>query len=213
MRDTAMLPRRTFLTRAAAAVVLTGAFMTLRIRPVFAQSAVDRAVDFVRTTGNHLVSVINGNLPPAEKRQTLAKIIDSAVDVNGVAQFCLGRFWRTASSKEQEEYTQLFHSVLVNNISAKLGEYQGVKFTVGRAEDRDDNQVVSTIVERPNNAPAEVQWIISQASGSPKIVDVVAEGTSLRLTQRSDYAAYLTRNNNSVQALIEAMRQQIAQNG
>jgi phospholipid transport system substrate-binding protein len=208
-----MLSRRTFLTRTAAAAVLTGALMTLRIRPVFAQSTLDRAIDFVRTTGDHLVAVINGNMAAPEKRQTLAKIIDAAVDVNGVAQFCLGRFWRTASTKEQQEYTQLFHAVLVNNISAKLGEYQGVKFTVGRAEDRDDNQVVSTVVERPNNAPAEVQWIISQASGSPKIVDVVAEGTSLRLTQRSDYAAYLTRNNNSVQALIEAMRQQIAQNG
>jgi phospholipid transport system substrate-binding protein len=213
-----MLSRRTLLTRAAAAAVLTGAFLTLRIRPVFVQSAfaqstLDRAVDFVRATGDHLVAVINGNMPAADKRQTLAKIIDAAVDVNGVAQFCLGRFWRTASSKEQQEYTQLFHAVLVNNISAKLGEYQGVKFTVGRAEDRDDNQVVSTTVERPNNAPTEVQWIISQASGAPRIVDVVAEGTSLRLTQRSDYAAYLTRNNNSVQALIEAMRQQIAQNG
>jgi phospholipid transport system substrate-binding protein len=213
MRDTAMLPRRTFLTQAAAAVVLTGAFLTLRIRPVFAQSALDRAVDFVRTTGNQLVAVINGDMSPPDKRKTLARIIDGAVDVNSVAQFCLGRFWRTASSKEQAEYTQLFHAVLVNNISAKLGEYQGVKFTVGRAQDRDDNQVVSTVVERPNNQPAEVEWVISQASGTPKIVDVVPSATSLRLTQRSDYAAYLTRNNNSVQALIDAMRQQIAQNG
>jgi hypothetical protein len=30
---------------------------------------------------------------------------------------------------------------------------------------------------------------------------------------RSDYASYLTRNNNSIKALIDAMRQQIAQNG
>jgi phospholipid transport system substrate-binding protein len=213
MRDTAMLSRRTLLTRTTAVVVLTGAFLTLRIRPVFAQAALDRAVDFVKTTGNALVAVINGGMSPPDKRKTLAKIIDGAVDVNGVAQFCLGRFWRTASSKEQSEYTQLFHAVLVNNISAKLGEYQGVKFSVGRAQDRDDNQVVTTTVERPNSAPTEVEWIISQASGGPKIVDVVAEGTSLRLTQRSDYAAYLTRNNNSVQALIDAMRQQVAQNG
>ena len=190
MRDTVMLSRRIFLTRTAAVIVLTGAFAALRIRPGFAQAAVDHAVDFVRTTGNQLVSVINGSLPAAEKRQTLAKIIDGAVDVNGVAQFCLGRFWRTASGKEQAEYTQLFHTVLVTNISAKLGEYQGVKFTVGRAQQRDDNQVVSTTVERPNSAPAEVEWVISQASGAPKIVDVIAEGTSLRLTQRSDYAAY-----------------------
>ncbi len=208
-----MLPRRAFLTQAAAAIVLTGAFVTLRIRPVFADTAVDRAVAFVRATGDKLISIINGNLSPADKRQTLARVIDSAVDVNGVAQFCLGRFWRTASSKEQQEYTQLFHAVLVNNIAGKLGEYQGVTFSVGRAETRDDNQVVDTTVVRPNNAPTDVQWVISEASGSPKIIDVIAEGTSLRLTQRSDYASYLVRNNNNVQALIEAMRQQIAQNG
>jgi phospholipid transport system substrate-binding protein len=135
------------------------------------------------------------------------------VVVHGVARFCLGRFWRTASSSEQSEYTELFHSVLVNNIAAKLGEYQGVRFTIGRAQQRDDDVVVTTTVERPNNAPTDVDWVIDNSSGSPKIVDVVAEGTSLRLTQRSDYAAYLTRNNNSVQALIQAMRQQIAQNG
>ncbi len=208
-----MLPRRTFLTQAAATVVLAGAFLTLRVRPVFADTATQRAVAFVKTTGDALVSVINGDMSPPDKRAALAKIIEGAVDVNGVAKFCLGRYWRSASTKEQAEYTQLFHSVLVNNISAKLGEYQGVKFTVGRAQDRDDTQVVATTVERPNNAPTEVDWVISDASGSPKIIDVIAEGTSLRLTQRSDYAAYLTRNNNSVQALIEAMRQQIAQNG
>jgi phospholipid transport system substrate-binding protein len=58
-----------------------------------------------------------------------------------------------------------------------------------------------------------VDWIINGASSSPKIIDVVAEGTSLRLTQRSDYAAYLSRNNNNIDALISAMRQQVSQAG
>jgi phospholipid transport system substrate-binding protein len=71
---------------------------------------------------------------------------------------------------------------------------------------------VSSSVERPNNAPANVDWIISNAGPSPKIVDVVAEGTSLRLTQRSDYAAYLSHNGNNLQALIDAMKHQ-AQSG
>jgi phospholipid transport system substrate-binding protein len=213
-----MLHRRIVLTRTAAAIVLTGTFMTPRIRPflirpAFADTAVDRAVAFVRATGDKLISIINGNLSPADKRQTLARIIDNTVDVNGVAQFCLGRFWRTASSKEQQDYTQLFHAVLVNNIAGKLGEYRGVTFTVGRAEPRDDTQMVDTTVVRPNSAPSDVQWMISEAIGSPKIIDVTAEGASLRLTQRSDYGSYLVRNNNSVQALIEAIRQQIAKNG
>jgi phospholipid transport system substrate-binding protein len=208
-----MLSRRTFLTQAAAAAALVGAMVALRIRPALAQPTTQAAVAFVQTTGNALVGTINGTLSAPAKRAELARIIDGAVDVNGVAQFCLGRFWRSATSQEQQEYMRLFHSVLVNNISAKLGEYQGVRFSIGRAQERDDNVVVTTTVERPNSAPTDVDWVISGSNGNPKIIDVVAEGTSLRLTQRSDYAAYLTRNNNSVQALIDAMRQQIAQNG
>ena len=41
----------------------------------------------------------------------------------------------------------------------------------------------------------------------------MAEGTSLRLTQRQDYASYLSHNNDSIDALINAMRQQAAQAG
>jgi phospholipid transport system substrate-binding protein len=58
-----------------------------------------------------------------------------------------------------------------------------------------------------------VDWIISKPTSDPKIIDVVAEGTSLRLTQRQDYASYLSRNNNNIEALINAMRQQVAQAG
>ena len=65
----------------------------------------------------------------------------------------------------------------------------------------------------PGNPPAKVDWLVSAETGGPKIVDVIAEGTSLRLTQRSDYSAYLAHNNNSVQALIDALRQQASQPG
>jgi phospholipid transport system substrate-binding protein len=65
-------------------------------------------------------------------------------------------------------------------------------------------------VTRPNSAPNRVDWLVSSESGSPQIIDVIAEGTSLRLTQRNDYASYLSRNNNNIQALIDALKKQAA---
>jgi phospholipid transport system substrate-binding protein len=47
----------------------------------------------------------------------------------------------------------------------------------------------------------------------PKVIDVIAEGTSLRLTQRSDYLAYIGRNGNALGPLIDALRQQAAAAG
>jgi len=204
------MPNRRTLLILATATLLPGT--PVLIGRAAAQSP-DNASAFVKSIGDKLVGVVNGPGTEREKRERLTQIIDSGVDVDGVARFCLGRYWRNASPEQQKRYTELFHQVLVNNITSKLGEYQGVRFTMGRAQHRDDNDVVSTVVERPNNPPTNVDWIISNASGSPKIIDVVAEGTSLRLTQRSDYASYLSRNNNNIDALLNAMQQQVAQAG
>ena len=205
-----MLERRTFLVLIADLVVF-GADWS--VRPAFAQVQVDRASAFVKEIGDKLVAVVNGTESDRDKRAKLTKIIDSAVDVDGVARFCLGGYWRKASADQQQRYIELFHQVLVNNITAKLGEYKGVRFSMGRTQQRDENAVVSSVVERPNNPPTNVDWIISNPTGEPKIIDVVAENTSLRLTQRQDYASYLHRNNNNIDALINAMRQQVAQAG
>lgn len=205
-----MSNRRTFLILTAASLLPAADRL---VRPALAQPVDGRASAFVKNIGDKLVAVVNGPESEREKRAKLTAIIDGAVDVDGVARFCLGRFWRNASGEQQQRYTELFHQVLVNNITSKLGEYRGVHFTMGRAQQRDDNMVVSTVVERPNNPPTNVDWIISNFAGDPKIIDVIAEGTSLRLTQRQDYASYLSHNNNNIDALINAMRQQVAQAG
>jgi phospholipid transport system substrate-binding protein len=202
--------RRIFLVLTAVSLLSAAGRL---VRPALGQATPGRASDFVRSLGDRLVAVVNGPGSDREKREKLTQIIDSGVDVDAVARFCLGRFWRTASPDQQKRYTDLFHQVLVNNITSKLGDYQGVRFTMGRAQQRDDTDVVSAVVERPNNPPTNVDWIVSSAGGTPKVIDVVAEGTSLRLTQRQDYASYLSRNNNNIDALINAMRQQVAQAG
>jgi phospholipid transport system substrate-binding protein len=173
----------------------------------------DAATALVQKLGQELVAVVNGPGGAADKQTALEKIIDRDVDVAGVARFCLGRFWRTATPDQQRDYLPLFRKVLIKNITSKVGEYKGVSMTVGRAQPKEDEVAVSSTVIRPNNAPNRVDWIVATAGGAPKVVDVVAEGTSLRLTQRSDYSAYLSQNNGSVQALIDAMRRQASQPG
>jgi phospholipid transport system substrate-binding protein len=81
---------------------------------------------------------------------------------------------------------------------------------MGRVQTRTDDAVVATVVERPNNPPAKVDWIVSPGSDS-RITDVIAGGTSFRLTQREDYQSYLSHNNNSIDALINAMQHEVSQ--
>jgi len=117
-----------------------------------------------------------------------------------------------ATPQEQQEYIKLFEETLIRNLSARFGEYQGVRFSLGRSQQRtEDDVLVNTIIERPNTAPFSLDWRVSEVGGHPRIVDVIAEGTSLRLTQRSEYSSVIQRNNGSIAALLQAMRGQIAQ--
>ena len=195
-----MLTRRTTLLLGAAAV------LTLAAGPrAWAQ---DAATGFVVTLGNQLAGIVNGPGGYDEKKRRLVPVIEQAVDVDGIAQFCLGIYWRRANPQQQGEFVRLFHTVLMNNIGGKLGQFQGVTFRPTTTTQREGDSVVGTIIQRPNQQPNNVQWIVSSASGRPKIVDVQAEGVSLRLTQRNDYSAFLSRNGGNVDALLAAMRQQ-----
>lgn len=206
MNESQTMTTRRMLLGAVPALLATGLLPGLA-RPARAADPAGAAA-FVDAMLRDLLAIANGDSPQAAKRTALAGVVEARVDVDAVARFCLGRFWRTATPQQRGEYTQLFRRVLIRNISDKVGEYQGVTYTLGRAVKREgDDIAVSSVVNRPGNAPNKVDWVIA-AEGPPKVIDVIAEGTSLRLTQRSDYAAYLSRNGNNVQALIDALRQQ-----
>jgi len=199
-----MLTRRTLLALSAATVALLAAGPLAH-----AQSAAD-ATGFVVNLGNQMAAVVNGPGAPAQKMQQMQPLIERDVDVDDIARFCLGRFWRSASPQQQQQYLQLFHRMLINNIGGRLGDYQGVSFAPTTTTERDGNIWVGTVIRRPNQQPANVQWVVSYASGRPRVIDVVAEGTSLRITERSDFASYLARNGNDLNALLGALQRQAA---
>jgi phospholipid transport system substrate-binding protein len=175
------------------------------------QVDIARATGFIQATGNELVTAINAtNAPVAQRRERVAQILRRSVDVEGVGRFILGRWWRNATPEQQQEYLQLFEQVLIRNLSARFGEYQGVRFSLGRTQARtEEDALVSTVIERPGNPAFGLDWRVADVGGQPKVVDVIAEGTSLRLTTRSEYSSVVTRNNGNVGALLTAMRQQI----
>ena len=87
-----------------------------------------------------------------------------------------------------------------------------MRFTLGRSQQRtEDDTLVTTVVERPSSAPVNLDWRVADVGGHPRIVDLVAEGTSLRLTQRSEYSSVIQRGGNQISALLTAMRNQLQQ--
>ena len=194
-------------------LVLAGV-ISLACTPARAQQMdIARATTFVDKAGQDLVNAINDQrLNQAQRRDKVASILRTAIDIEGTGRFILGRYVRQASPAELQDYLKLFDEIIIRNLSSRFGEYRGVKFSLGRSQQRtEEDALVSTLVERPNTPSFTLDWRVAEINGQPKVVDVIAEGTSLRLTTRSEYAAVIQRNSGRVASLLDAMRGQIAQ--
>ena len=175
-----------------------------------ADLSVAQAMQFIRQSGDRLVAILDGPAEPAVKRQQLAALINDTIDVDGIARFALGPYWRTASDGQRSEYVRLFPAVLLGNIGRTFGGYQGVRFSIDRGTQVGDAIQVTTTVYRPDNTLQQVVWVVSAIGGAAKIIDIVAAGVSMRIAQRNGCVNLLVRDNDSVQALIETLRRQAA---
>jgi phospholipid transport system substrate-binding protein len=204
------IARRLFfcLLAAGAGTPLAGLNATARAENALSAS---QATQFIQQEGSRLVAVLNGPGDWPEKQKRLQALINETMDVSGIARFALGRFWNSASEAQRQEYVALFPAVLLAGVGRTIGGYQGVSFTIDRAIQLEERVQVWTTVNRANAPPTQVAWIVEPSAGTPKIGDIIAQGASLRITERDDCTSFLSHNNYSIQALIETLRRQVAE--
>ena len=201
---------RTALRACPVSCLPAAAPLALLAVPAHAQSPDAADTAFVRALAGRMLAVVNGPASGAEKTTQIVPVLNQDVDVDAIGRFCLGRYWHVATPAQQQQFLSLFRQVLTNTITSKLGDYRGVGISVSDGTSQDGKGMVPTVITRAGQPPANVTWVIGHETGSPKIVDIMAEGVSLSLTQRSDYASYLARHGNQVGTLISALQNQVS---
>jgi phospholipid transport system substrate-binding protein len=202
-----MSPNRRMFGRGFAVLCLVAG---VALSPAARADAVSDARSLIQTTGNALIDTVNSTGPVAQKQPALQKIVADNVDVDGVAKFVLGRYWRVATPEQQQAYLETFRQLLVYSVTGQASSFQGASFKITAIDQRDAGTVVATDVAVPGKPPTTVQWVVQPVGGQPKIIDIIAAGTSMRLTERNDYAGVVSQHGGQVQALIDAMRGQLA---
>jgi phospholipid transport system substrate-binding protein len=61
-----------------------------------------------------------------------------------------------------------------------------------------------------STAAVRIDWRLVNNNGAYKINDVIVEGISMAVTQRSEFASIVQRNGGQVRSLIALMRQKTA---
>ena len=61
-----------------------------------------------------------------------------------------------------------------------------------------------------NISPLRIDWRLVNDNGAYKVNDVIVEGISMSVTQRSEFASIIQRNGGNVRGLIAMIREKTA---
>ena len=182
-----MLPRRVLL-------LLAGAFFLALGFSQAAPAAAETPEQFVGVLGEEAIRVLgDAKLTPEQRTEEFRRLLDKGFNMPLIGQLVLGRHWRTATEAQRSEYLK----------------YNGETFRIagGRAApDNTGDTLVTTEIVRPNGPPVRVDWRVRKNGETLKVVDVIAEGISMLITQRDEFAAVIQNSGGKVDALIDRLR-------
>jgi phospholipid transport system substrate-binding protein len=196
------MTRRTVL---AGFILITGALAA----PAILAAADPAAI--INELGNRALEVLGKNATPAQRVARFHELFREDFDVAGIARFVLGRYWKTATPEQQEEFVKLFEDYIALVYSNQLAAYSGETLRVTGSRTNAEEAVVASEIIRPSGAPpVKVDWHLTDRNGSYKISDVTVDGISMAVTQRSEFASVIQRNGGQVANLIAQLREKTA---
>ena len=169
-------------------------------------ASVEDSSAFVKRLGDRTIEVLTNESYSAEDRMVhYRQLLREGFAVNTIARFALGRYWRAASPAVREEYLALFQEFVLDIYSKRLDGFSGETFTVVEALSIDENDtMVSTEIGGGGGPPIRVDYRVRVHDGALQIVDVLVEGISLIITQRSEFASIINRD--GLEGLMDKLR-------
>jgi phospholipid transport system substrate-binding protein len=188
-------------------IVLAGAL------PGAARAAND-PTGFIADLGARAINVLTSTSSETERERQFRGLFEEGFDVNEIARFVLGPYWRTATDAQRAEFIKLFENYVVHAYTVRFNAYAGQQLKVLGARPEGDNAwVVQSQIALPNSnqPPVRVDWRVTKHGDTYKIADVTVEGVSMALTQRQEFASVIQRNGGQLEALLKVLREKTGQ--
>jgi phospholipid transport system substrate-binding protein len=132
----------------------------------------------------------------------LVSLLEARTDVGLISRLALGRYWSQLPEAQQKDYQQLFREVVIRSLARRLDRYaadakgplqERFQIVGSAAAGKNDTLVRSKVVPR-DGPPLALDWRLRDGASGPVIIDLIVEGASLLVAQRSEFAAVIERN-------------------
>ena len=169
-------------------------------------------VQFLLKTINSIKPSNNGNLSAAEQASNAAatKTANALLDVRGVSQWALGKYWDARTPAEQQEFVTLLEQLFAKIAFPKSAEFFGdLTVTVKSERITGPRAVVKTTVRHPKEGLVSIDYQLNQQDSNWIIRDILLDDVSLAGNLRSQFLKVIAEN--SYAELLRRMREKLAE--
>ena len=154
----------------------------------------------------------SGDFDQRTRLDQLTGLLESKTDVALLSRLVLGRHWQRLTAAQQASYEQLFGDVVLRNLARRLDQYvngaegpldQHFRITGSQPAGKHDILVRSKVAP-PTGDTVSVDWRLRMQRDRPVIIDLIIEGVSLLVSQRSEFAAVIERSD--MEGLLAELR-------
>lgn len=151
--------------------------------------------------------VIASGKPLGQMIRDFEGIFDRYADVNLIARSTLGADANRASAAQMAAFTQAFRGYIARKYGKRFNEFRNGQVEVlGVRAVKSWHEVQGRVITR-GEAPYDVRFLVSDRSGRDLFFDMLIEGISLRLSERTEIGSMLDRRRGNIDALIADLRQ------
>ncbi len=179
---------------------------------VQAQTSPEGAANFLRKVGDETIILLkDSGRAQKDKEAELRRILDKSIDMETIGRFALGKTWRELNETQKIRYLALFRDYLLYSYSKRLLTYAGETFSVVRSKPVRRDALVYTLIKQSSGQPLNTHWRIRHKGDTYFVIDVIVEGISMAVTQRSEFRTVIRKRGvegffNSLESIIGRMR-------
>lgn len=204
-----LLSRRRFV---GAALVAAFTLTIGSALPARAEAASDAKAFIEGLADTAMKTVAVQGIAEQERQERFRSLFVDTFDLPEIGKLVLGRYWRTATPEQQQDFLKLFEDIQVYTWSRRFQDYGGETLEVlGVSPDGDTDSIVESRIKRQAGDPISVSWRVRKEGEIFKVMDIKVEGASMAFTHRSEYSSVIQGSGGKVDGLLAAMRKKIAQ--
>lgn len=181
-------------------VLVVSCACLLAIQPVISSAAALGPQEVIVFTTSTMIKRLKDeqdslrhNIPQIQRM--VEEILLPHVDLNRASKLVLGKYWRRASSIQQDRFQQEFVNLLMRTYTTALSENvdlalkHKITYLPLKSEATDTDVTVRTEINTATSKPVPVNYRLGLRDGVWKVYDVTVAGISLVLTYRKTFAS------------------------